>query len=64
MTGCSERLIINSKIYIYPPGNGYISHLGKWKKSVFKSALGGGYASSHEGSQTLLCSSFLYGCSF
>jgi len=33
----------------YPPGNGYISHLGKFGKSSTQNAIFGGYVSSLEG---------------
>ena len=46
----------------YPPGNGYISHLGKLGKSSTQNAIFGGYVSSLEG-RFLKMSYFQRGCS-
>ena len=43
-----ERYFRPSEHRMYPPGNGYISHLGEGK-IIFKKCLGRGYVSSLEG---------------
>ena len=46
--GVTWNSTIGGVFTCYPPGNGYISHLGK-RKIIFKYALSGGYVNSLEG---------------